>query len=317
MSHSEDLKRAEAVDWFLRLRDPATADWDGFMDWLERDPAHNAIYETLALADADYAPIRQENVAPAPVPSNDNPVEERRTLKRFAGWSFAVTALIAAVSYPLLNSAPVTYAVETRPGQHDMIRLDDGSQIELNGDSRISLRKGDNRFAALDRGEATFTVTHDPKNPFTVHVGDDQIQDVGTVFNIVRDGDMVETAVASGEVLYNPGREAVRVVAGHQLRTSAGSMALTAIKPSQVAAWRDNKLVYNDAQLSQIATDLSRNLGAPVRISPDIASRRFTGVIMLDKDRTLLPSKLGALLDVSVTHEFNGWRLSSRVRDNR
>ena len=39
-----------ALDWALRMADPARADWDAFTDWLEADPGHAERYDEL-LAD--------------------------------------------------------------------------------------------------------------------------------------------------------------------------------------------------------------------------------------------------------------------------
>ena len=318
MSPIEDKKREEAAAWFISLRDPAMADWEGFTAWLEADPAHNGLYEAIALADGDYGALVDRTAPPQPQPSNDNPRTEPRRIRRIAGWATAAAAVAAAVGYPLLIATPESYAIETAAGQRNSVQLDDGTRIELNGDSRITLRKGDNRFASLDRGEATFTVAHDASNPFTVHVGGDQFQDVGTVFNIVRDSGGVETAVASGAVLYNPGRDAVRIDAGHILKASAGAggLSLTAIEPTEIASWRTNRLIYKNVPLEKVAADLSRNLGTAVRIAPEIAGRPFSGVIMLGGDEATLLPQIGAMLDVTVTHETNGWRLSSRDRDS-
>lgn len=314
MTHFDDQKREEAVSWFLSLRDPMTADWDGFTTWLEQDQVHGEIYEEVALADGAYGDLQM--AAALPLPSNDNPASDRWQA-RHIGWAMAAVAMIGAVAYPLLDQAPATYAIETAPGQRNSVSLDDGTRIDLNGDTKITLKKGDNRFASLDRGEARFTVIHDASNPFTVHVGEDQIQDVGTVFNVVRNAHGLETAVASGAVLYNPGRETVRVDAGRRLQSSAGSMALTNIAPADVAAWRMNKLIYKDVALETVAADLSRNLGTPVHIAPDIAMQRFSGVIMLDGDKAKLLPKIGPLLDVTIAHDVDGWRMSSQVRDRQ
>jgi len=316
MSQIDDRKKEEAAAWFVRQSDAATADWAGFMAWLEQDPANNHAYEAVALADRDYGELVVD--AALPQPSNDNPGDRRR-IGRFVGWATAAAAAIAAISYPLLTAAPETYAVETPTGQRDSVRLDDGTRIDLNGGSRITLRKGDNRFASLDRGEATFTVTHDERHPFSVRVGDDVVQDVGTVFNIIHEKGMMETAVSSGAVIFNPDGEAVRVNAGQVLRLSADGRSVTVgtIAPAEVGAWRGGRLIYKDAPLGRVAADLSRSLHKPVRISPDIATRPFSGVIMLGGDEAALLPRIGAMLDVTIAHEADGWRLSSRSGDSR
>jgi transmembrane sensor len=312
MAGVDDRKRDEAAAWVVRLRDPATADWEGFTAWLEADPAHNDLYEAVALTDRDYGELIAAS-PPSPA-SNDNPPAPRPGPRRLALWVSAAAAVAAAIGYPLLTAPPATYAVETPAGRHNSVRLADGTRIDLNGGSRITLRKTDNRYASLERGEATFTVIHDPAHPFTVHVGDDVIQDVGTVFNVIRDKDMLEAAVSSGAIVYNPDDDAVRIAAGQVLRLSARDKTATVspIEATDVAAWRSGRLIYKRATLQRVAADLSRNLGMPVRISPDIADRPFSGVIMLGGDRAALLPRVGAMLDVTISREGDGWRLSSR-----
>ena len=317
MSPSEDQKREAAIAWYLRLREPADADWDGFMAWLEEDPRHDALYQEVANAHDAYGDLVDD--ADIWKPSNDNMPAQPRRLKLFAGIATAAAASVAGfVGYPLMMAGPATYAVETLPGQHQMVRLDDGTKIELNGDTKVTLRKGDARFASLDRGEATFTVTHDATNPFAVHVGEDVYQDVGTAFNMTREASgAVETAVSQGAVLYNPGSDAVRIDAGKVLRTAGGSATLAKVDTASVATWRQGKLVYNHTPIARIASDLSRNLGVPIQVSPDVATRTFSGVVMLGGDDSTILPRVAALLDISVSRGNSGWRMSSRTRDIR
>ena len=133
----------------------------------------------------------------------------------------------------------------------------------------------------------------------------------------MRDQNVLETAVSSGAVVYDPEGAAVRVAAGQMLRLSNGVATVRPIEAENVASWRAGKLIYKRASLGRVAADLSRNLGTPVHIAPDIADRPFSGVIMLGGDAAALLPRVGALLDVTITHEGNGWRLSSRTGDGR
>ncbi|TZG28068.1 FecR family protein [Sphingomonas montanisoli] len=317
MSPSDDQMREAAIAWYLRLREPADADWDGFMAWLEADPRHDALYQEVADAHDGYGDLVE--AVDAHRPSNDNVQTNPRRLKFFAGIVTAAAASVAGiVGYPMLTASPATYAVETQPGQHQTVRLDDGTRIELNGDTKIMLRKGDARFTSLDRGEATFTVVHDASDPFEVHVGADVYQDAGTVFDITRDNNgAVETAVSHGAVLYNPGSDAVRIEAGRVLRTDRGRATLASIDTATVGTWRDGRLIYKQAPIARIASDVSRNLGVPIRVSPDIAAQTFSGVVILGGDDSTILPRIGAILDISVAREADGWHMSSRARDSR
>ncbi|WP_340316423.1 FecR family protein [Rhizorhabdus argentea] len=318
MSQGDAEMREEAAGWFLRQRDPARADWDGFVLWLEADPAHNAAYEAVALADDD---LESWIVDRAPeLPSNDNlPPPARARPRWFAGTAAAAAILVGGlVSYPRLNPVGATYAVETGAGRRRLVMLDDGTKIELNGGSRLGLRRGDTRFASLDRGEATFTVVHDPAAPFEVHSGDVTLRDVGTVFNVIRTGSDTEAAVAEGAVLFDPNGDAIRLGAGRMINVSAtGAAVIGEVDPSTVGAWRKDRLVYQNASLARIAADLSRNVGALVTVAPELERERFSGVILLDDDHPRLFARIGALLDVDATQDGKAWHLALRKRAGR
>lgn len=319
MSQDDAKMREDAAGWFLRQRDPARADWDGFVAWLEADPAHNAAYEAVALADNELEPWIGDR-PPAEVPSNDNiPHPARARQRRFAGMAAAVAILVGGlVAYPSLNPSGAAYAIETGTGQRRLVMLDDGTKIELNGGSRLSLRRGDSRFASLDRGEATFTVVHDPAAPFEVHAGDVTLRDVGTMFNVIRSGPDTEATVAEGAVLFDPDGEAIRLDAGRMINVSAtGAAVIGKIDPSAVGAWRKDRLVYQNAPLARIAADLSRNVGALVTVAPELQRERFSGVILLDDDRARLFARIGALLDVDAVHDGKAWYLAPRTRAGR
>lgn len=317
MSEVDAKIREEAAGWYIRQRDPARADWDAFLGWLEENPAHNAAYDAVALVDDEIGELAATHRAAEA--SNDNLPPPRRSARRwFAGLAGGAALGVAALAgWPLI--APATnYAIATAPGQHRMVTLDDGTRIEMNGGTSLTLRKGDSRFASLDTGEASFTVVHDAGNPFEVKVGDAVLRDVGTIFNVVRTGDGMEAAVAEGAVMFNPDSDAVRLDAGRTIKVSAsGPAVLGRVDPQAVGAWRKHRLVYQDASLSRIAADLSRNLGAAVTVAPELAHERFSGVILLGDDRPHMFARIAALLDVDAVHDGEAWHLAPHKRSSR
>jgi transmembrane sensor len=317
MSQDKARIREEAADWFMRQADPARADWDGFLAWLEADPTHNDAYEAVALADGAYAELVEDSRGTAPA-SNDNVPNRIRRGRWFTGIGSAAAAMVAGVvAWPLIVPTAATYAVETGAGERRAVTLEDGTRIEMNGDTKLTLRKGDARFAMLDRGEAAFTVVHDQAAPFEVQAGDTTLRDVGTVFNVVRSGSELEAAVAEGAVMLNPDVDAVRLDAGKIVRVSGQQVVVGKIDPSTVGTWRKDRLVYQNAPLSRIAEDLARNLGHPVLLAPELARERFSGVIILGEDRAHLRARIGALLDVDAVQNGRAWRLGPRKHASR
>lgn len=301
-NEGRDIGR-EAIGWVIRLRDPAFNDWDGFTAWLEADARHNEAYEAVAIADAEAAEALS---APEPRPIMA-PAQRRAPTRRLVLGSVLGASLVAFFGLSTLQSD--TYLIETGPGERRSITLASGDRIDMNGGTRLVLDRDKLRFAQLEQGEALFTVRHDEARPFVVEAGDKVLRDVGTVFNVTHGDDVVDLAVSEGAVLFDPDGEAVTVPAGRALRSAGdGEAQVRAVPVTDVGGWREGRLAYSDAPLSQVAADLSRSLGVEVRVSGR-AQRPFSGVILVGKGDDAFFRTLGALLDVQVRRSGAGWIL--------
>lgn len=312
-----DMETA-ALDWVIRMRDPGFEGWDEFEAWLGADPAHADVYHRLAIADQDMADLLADAPMPTAAPAMpeelpSNVVPLRRSISRRTWLSGAIAASVAGIiGFGVIERQPALYQIETAPGLQRTITLDDGSRIALNGGTRITLDRKDPRYATLDRGEALFDVVHDDDAPFKVRVGDATLIDVGTKFNVVRDGKVTAVQVSEGAVIYNPESEAVRLDAGRRLRAVDGDphIELAAVAPVAVAGWREGRLIYDGQTMADVAADLSRWSGETVRADPRVAGQRFRGVLSLGKNDDV--AGLASLLDVDVRRSGREWILSPR-----
>ena len=94
MTHDNRIETA-ALDWVIRQRDPAFADWEDFTDWLDADPAHAEAYHEAVALDADLAGLPK---APAEEPGyvGDNIVALPRHVNRrmwLTNWRRMVEAI--------------------------------------------------------------------------------------------------------------------------------------------------------------------------------------------------------------------------------
>lgn len=304
----------EAAAWVVRLRDASNADWEAFTAWLEADPAHGAAYDLVALADLELDDLPRAKPAPllAPAP-------HRIGRRAFFGWGgAAVAAALVGVVTLGPGGTGDTYAVATGVGEHRAIALADGSRIELNGSTRLTLDRDNPRFARVEQGEALFTVVHDEARPFQVEAGDARLHDLGTVFNVVHDGARIDVAVAEGAVRWRRGGEQVDLNPGMALSQREGEAALvTRGAAADVGGWRQGRLSYSGARYDAVAADLSRNLGTPVAIAPAAAPRRFSGTIVIDRDDAATMERVGALLDVNARRSGDGWTLAGETGARR
>ena len=205
---------------------------------------------------------------------------------------------------PFGKVAPKIYS--TAKGERRIVTLADGSQIELNGGSRISALVGRYRREVdlAEGSEAAFIVVHDPSRPFLVHAGELTIRDLGTEFDVLRSRGELRVTVRSGQVDVGPAGgtagEAVALTPGRQLVHYAGAATsdVAQVNPDDAFGWRSGRLIYRDRPLAEVAEDLSRYYATPVRADGGAASLRFSGVLKI-ADEPADIDRLAALVPVS------------------
>jgi transmembrane sensor len=311
---AEDGIRAQAIAWRIRLADGDAAAWESFVAWLELSPEHARAYDLVALGEGDAA---QALALPAAIPAPANDEAPRPARRIWVGLGAAAAAALAVVSVPMLQSNP--YAIETGPGEQRQIALADGTRITLNGGTRIELDRSHPRLATLETGEAHFAVVHNAGTPFRVRLGDAVVQDVGTVFDVVRDqaGNRVE--VAQGAVRYNPDRENVSLTAGQTLTDPAGDdpVRVGHRRASSIGSWTSGRLSYDQEPLARVAAELSRTIGVPIAVAPALADRSFSGTIRIGHDRKRVVERVAKLLDLSARATASGWTFEPKPREDR
>ncbi|MEG3176209.1 FecR domain-containing protein [Sphingomonas sp. RB3P16] len=310
-----------AIDWHLRQADMGDADWHAFVAWLEADPAHARAFDAVAL---DLALLGERaDLYPADaVPEIETVVDQlvvparRRRVWAWAGAGVAVAAAasLTLIVTPIGGARSDPYAVETKPGQRRDIAFADGTRIELNGATRLLLDHGNARIATLETGEATFHVRHDAQDPFTVHSGALVVQDVGTVFNVARDGPRLDVQVAEGEVLFQPKREAVTLRAGGSVvvREDLGSLAVGKIDIAKVGAWRNRTLTSSGEPFGRVATAVMRIDGVMLSIDSRLSQQPFTGMVRLSGTAAQDVPHLAALVGAEWHYDGERWSISPR-----
>jgi transmembrane sensor len=180
------------------------------------------------------------------------------------------------------------------------------------------LDRDDPRFAELLTGEATFTVRHDAAHPFTVTAGEHRIQDVGTRFNLIRDGSDFSLEVLEGAVLLDPQSSPVRLEAGQTLRVFDNNRPVIAREdPEDLAGWRLGRLSYSAASLRRVTQDLSRSTGVPIEVNREIASLPFTGSIRVRENAKVTVNDLAASVGLRARRAGSGWIIEPHIRAPR
>lgn len=288
----------QAIGWHLRLADADEHGWADFIAWLETSPAHAAAYDAIA---ADHRLIDQAHFpTAAPVAGNDNIPARRRWPWLIAGTAAAAVG-VAMLAPSLIAPRSSPYMVATKAGERRTVALQPGTSIELSGGTVLRLDRADPRVASLDRGEALFHVSHDAAHPFTMTVGSVTIRDLGTVFNVARDGKDLTIAVAEGSVLFQPGGKARTLGAGDSLAVRDGGREIiaTRVAPNLVGGWRTGTLSFDNRKVADVVAALERLYGFELDLDGDLSQRPFTGMVrftgVADRDVPHLAEMIGAM----------------------
>lgn len=275
----------QAAEWLLRQGAAGWLEEDqaALEAWLNESPRHLAAYWRL---EAGWA--RTERL----VALKRGRMQHVQTASRKMSWP--VLRFVAAASVAIAVVFGGWYSWSTREveyattiGQRAKISLADGSRIQLNTDSAISVSFGIwRRTVSLKKGEAFFDVQHDAARPFSVLAAGHRITDLGTKFAVRTSNDRLEVTLIEGRARL----EAVSpLVQHHATDLVPGEVAVATANTITVAklpihsltnalAWRQGQLVFNHTTLAKAAAEFNRYNQTKLVIEPAIAELTVSGV---------------------------------------
>jgi transmembrane sensor len=310
--------RDQAASWLARINDGAlTAQEQAAFDaWLNEHEHHADEYRVLQQlwGAADLIPrARLQALCETVEPMKSRPVRQRTITRYAVAASLTVVLLGGGVFFAMTRQADYSADFTTTLGERRQVKLPDGSLLDLNGRTRLSVAfQSGSRHVELLQGEAMFSVEHDASRPFVVNAGNGSVTVTGTRFDVRRDPGQTLVAVESGTVKVK-GRDdqpdaLVTLTAGLGSRIdSAGRVApASAVDTAALTAWRAGKLVFNDAPLSEVVQEVSRYRDKPLRVTNDkTAQLRLSSVFKSDDTDALLRA-LPSILPVAVRSLADG-----------
>lgn len=152
--------------------------------------------------------------------------------------------------------------------------LSDGSRVHLNRGSSLSYSEafgGRERRVRLS-GEGYFDIAKDPSRPFIVEMDNSlRVQVLGTSFNAAcyRGSNSAEVILRSGSVQFGDagGREKVILHPNQRLTWTDGTTAIEAVDASQCCRWYEKRMVFDNASLCDIVSNLSHKYQKDIRLS--------------------------------------------------
>lgn len=274
-----------AAEWLQRKRywkNWSTADQEALDAWLSQSMTHCVAYWRLeAVMDrAERLSVLHPQNMKRPLGETQKPVSWK--LFRIAAAALVVSAGLGLWALNMPSGEPRGQTYATSLGGRTVIKLTDGSSIELNTNTVVhaDVRAG-RRYVSIERGEAYFDIVHNAKHPFIVDVAGHRITDLGTKFVVRKDARRVELTLVEGRASIASDQPGVQ---GHSAVLMPGDVAIATAdsisieqksKPdvTRELSWRHGLLVFDGATLESVAEELNRYSKEKLVISGSDAKR--------------------------------------------
>lgn len=278
----ENPARDAALSWFTKVHsgEATPAELLAFQSWFTQ-PQNRREYEKLSALWGDLDRLGDPRLIPATGAVADlRPaahLSRRRLLLGATGAAAAVAAAVV-VALPLLFDGDIRTGV----GERRSLALADGSRVELDADSALSLAFSPQaRRLSLLRGRAFFDVAPDPARPFEVAAAGGVTTALGTRFSVHLWSDEVTVTVTQSAVRIRAGEAGTaQLHAGEAVSyDAAGFGEKEAVSDAQATAWRRGKLIFEDRPLRQVIADVNRyRHGRIVVTNSDLLRLRVSGI---------------------------------------
>ena len=182
--------------------------------------------------------------------------------------------------------------------------LSDGSEITLNKNSSLSLKKGfgrKNREVIL-KGEAFFDVKNNTDLPFIISANQLNIRVVGTKFNIRTNKNITEVFVTEGTVLLKTDTKERKVTKDQMavFRPDKDQLFISDIDDPNFLSWKTKKLIFQDVPLKDVIEKLNEIYERKMVIkNPEIGKCKIT-VEFNNEDLQDILRILEALLQIEI-----------------
>jgi transmembrane sensor len=276
--------RERAARWAIARREHETWTESNQVElnsWLAQSPVHMVSYLRI-----QSAWDRADRLAAMRTPSNRTRIDQARPLILRFSMVVLALAIVGLVAFAIVLPKSGEKAFSTPIGGHATVTLADGSQIELNTSTAIRVSDDTTERAVwLDRGEAYFSVKHDPTRPLIVLVNGHRIVDVGTKFLVREERTQVRVSLIEGSVNFESASErsksSTTLEPGDVVVATANSLSMTRQPVAKLAdelGWRTGLVIFKHASLSDAVMEINRYGQKKVVIAdPGVGDLKISG----------------------------------------
>jgi hypothetical protein len=181
------------------------------------------------------------------------------------------------------NDLGAVNTLSTAKGETYQVQLPDGSAVWLNAASSITYTTNlltDGKRMVKLQGEAYFQIAKDKKHPFIVKSKNQQIEVLGTSFNVnaYADEPIVETTLLEGSVrILSTKIKAINLQPGEQALHDGHGIKVGKANLESTMDWKNGEIVLNDVDLKTALRKIARWYNIEVVYDPTIPDHIKSG----------------------------------------
>ncbi len=218
--------------------------------------------------------------------------------------------LLYTISKSAASDAITFNTIQTPRGGQYQVALPDGTRVWLNAATslRFPTRFSDTaRMVYLD-GEAYFEVAHNKNSPFKVALNGQQVEVLGTHFNVMayNDESTIKTTLLQGAVKLTAPAGSILLEPGQQGYIAKSAFTREVVDVTIVTAWKDGLFKFNGIDMRTLMRQISRWYDIEIEYEPGVNNDVVFGSISRASDL----SKLLHILELGGVHfKLNGRKL--------
>lgn len=195
-------------------------------------------------------------------------------------------------------------------GQVNQVFLADGTRIWINSETQLiipSVFSEDERVVKLV-GEAFFEVAKDSNRPFRVEMNGQQIEVIGTSFNVraYPNSSEIETTLQTGCIHLKTGKQITILNPGEQsvFEKNANKLIISKVDPISYSSWKDGRFEFQNEDLLEVFKVVERWYDVEIIADENyFRGMHFSGVIKRNKDARHFVELLN--LSIPVNYKIN------------
>lgn len=316
--HLEDKINEQANYWYSCKKEGLKSfQKEPFEIWLEESDTHRKAYKNLEKLerictsfDDDYIDSLEAEVL------KEAQESKSRSSFKYIGAAAVFILAVFVSAFEVYDNFAVSYEksyiTQTKPIQE--LILEDGTKLALDARTKIKIEFYKNeRRAELLAGQVMFEVAKDKNRPFIISSNYNEIQVLGTSFEVKNSEEQTKVKVLEGRVKVsslNNDNKIVKMLSvlgkGDEvsLDKEGEIISLGKTKVENIALWRDNKILFEKVSIKEASKELSKYIENKIQVEEEIAQLNITGKFFITKPKKFFEA-ISAIHPISIKSENN------------